>query len=84
MAPNPTDTEIVLYVTPLCAPCDRLKAYLRSRGVDFRVKDLMMDEEAAEFLESRNIRSSPVLRVGDDILAGVTLNTEKIDALLGL
>ena len=77
-------TEVVLYVTPLCAPCERLKAYLRSRGVAFAVKDLMMDEEAAEFLESRNIRSSPVLRVGDDILAGVTLNTEKIDALLGL
>ncbi len=78
------DTEVVLYVTPLCAPCDRLKAYLRSRGVAFAVKDLMMDEEAAEFLESRNIRSSPVLRVGEHILAGVTLNTEKIDALLGL
>ncbi len=29
------DPEIVLYVTPLCAPCDRLKAYLRSRGVAF-------------------------------------------------
>ncbi|MHA1536020.1 MAG: glutaredoxin family protein [Alphaproteobacteria bacterium] len=78
------DSEIVLYVTPLCAPCERIKAYLRSRGVDFSVKDLMMDEAAAEFLESRNIRSSPVLRVGDDILAGVSLNTEKIDALLGL
>lgn len=80
----PTDREVVLYVTPLCAPCDRLKAYLRSREIDFAIKDLMMDEEAAEFLESRNIRSSPVLRVGDDILAGQSLNTEKIDALLGL
>jgi len=84
MNSEPSESQVVLYVTPLCAPCDRLKAYLRSRGIDFAIKDLMMDEEAAEFLESRNIRSSPVLRVGDDILAGVTLNTEKIDALLGL
>jgi len=80
----PAGKDIVLYVTPLCAPCDRLKAYLRSREIAFEIKDLMMDEEAAEFLESRNIRSSPVLRVGDDILAGQSLNTEKIDALLGL
>ena len=76
--------KVIVYVTPLCEPCERLKGYLRSRGVDFTVKDLMMDEAAAKFIESRNIWSSPVLQIGDEILAGVDLKTERIDTLLGL
>lgn len=76
--------KVIVYVTPLCAPCERLKGYLRSRDVVFTVKDLMMDEAAAAFIESRNIRSSPVLQIGDEILAGIDLKTEKIDVLLGL
>ncbi len=76
--------EVIVYTTPLCPPCDRLKAYLRSRGVAFRVADLMMEPEAAEELERRNIRATPVLRVDGKILAGAELKTETIDALLGL
>ncbi len=76
--------RVTVYVTPLCGPCERLKDYLRSQGVAFTVRDLMMDEEAATFLEGRNIRTTPVLQVGDEILAGNRLRTETIDALLGL
>jgi len=76
--------EVIVYTTPLCPPCERLKAYLRSRGVEFRVADLLMEPEAAQELELRNIRTSPVLRVDGEILAGTELKTENIDALLGL
>lgn len=76
--------EVIVYTTPLCPPCDRLKAYLRSRGVAFQVADLMMEPEAAEELERRNIRTTPVLRVDGELLAGAELKTETIDALLGL
>lgn len=75
---------VIVYSTPLCAPCEQLKRYLKSQGVSFVVKDLMMDEAAAELMESRNIRTSPALQVGDEILAGKALNPERIDALLGI
>ena len=43
-----------------------------------------MDEEAAAFIESRNIRSSPVLQVDDVLLYGPDLGPKKVDELLGL
>ena len=42
--------NVIVYSTPLCAPCEQVKAYLRRHGVDFVVKDLLMDEDAAERL----------------------------------
>ena len=44
----------------------------------------MVDEDAAAFIESRNIRSSPVLQVDDILLYGPDLGPEKVDELLGL
>ena len=79
-----TVTNVIVYSTPLCAPCERLKAYLRERGVEFTAKDLMMDEDAAEFIDGRNIRTSPILQVGDALLHGAELEPQRIDALLGL
>ncbi|MDP6390312.1 MAG: glutaredoxin family protein [Alphaproteobacteria bacterium] len=76
--------EVTVYSTPLCQPCEQLKAYLRDLGVEFAAKDLIMDEDAAEFIDSKNIRTSPILRVGDELLHGDDLEPEKIDALLGL
>jgi hypothetical protein len=46
------------------------------------VKDVMADEAAAEFLESRGIYATPVLQVGDELLVG--FQPERIDRLLGL
>ena len=70
-----------VFSSPLCAPCERLKDYLRARGVVFVVRDVMVDEEAAIFLESRNIRSTPVLMLGDELIVG--FDRDRIDALLG-
>jgi glutaredoxin-like protein NrdH len=76
--------EVVVYTTPLCAPCEALKRYLKANDVAFTVKDVMMDEEAAAVLEARNIRSTPALGVGDLLLAGADLNPERVDQVLGL
>ena len=75
---------ITVYSTPLCAPCEQLKTYLRAHDVEFIAKDLMMDEVAAEFIDGHNIRTSPVLQVGDQLLHGAELHPAKIDAILGL
>lgn len=76
--------KVIVYSTPLCPPCEQLKKYLTSRNVEFIVKDLMMDEAAANLMASHNIRSAPALQVGDEILSGQELKPERIDALLGI
>ena len=71
---------VTVYSTPLCAPCERLKRHLRERGVAFKVVDIMMDEDAGAFLESRGIRSTPVLSVDGELVVG--FDPQRIDQLL--
>ncbi len=65
-------------------PCEALKRFLTENGVPFVNKDLMMDEEAAELVESHNIRTSPVLGVGDELYAGKALERDNLIVVLGL
>ena len=76
--------HIVVYSTPLCAPCERLKQYLKAQGIPFEAKDLMMDEEAAEKIDELGIRSSPVLEVDGQFYAGAQLTPENLAGVLGL
>jgi hypothetical protein len=46
------------------------------------VKDVMADDDAAEFLESRGIYATPVLQVDDALLVG--FEPTRVDRLLGL
>ena len=48
-----SDREVVVYTSPFCAPCEQLKQYLTANGVQFKVRDLMMDEAAQECPEPR-------------------------------
>lgn len=74
------EAGVVVYSTALCIPCEHLKRHLRDREVAFTVKDPMMDEDAAEFLESNGIRSTPVLTVGDEVIVG--FDPERVDEVL--
>jgi glutaredoxin len=76
--------KVIVYSTPLCAPCERLKDHLKSQGINYTVRDLMMDEDAAELLASHNIRTSPALQVGEVIISGKDLNPHRIAELLGI
>ncbi len=77
-------TSVIVYSTPLCAPCERLKQYLKANGIAFVAKDLLMDEEAAEKIEDLGIRSSPVLEVDGRYYAGAQLTPETLEEVLGL
>jgi hypothetical protein len=50
--------------------------------VQFRVRDVMIDEEAANFLESRGIFATPVASIDGELVVG--FRRERIGALLGL
>ena len=73
---------VIVYSTPLCAPCEALKRRLAARGVAFESVDLLMDEAAAERLEEHGLRSAPVLEVGGRLHAAGTLSEEQLDRLL--
>ena len=76
--------KVIVYSTPLCPPCERLKAFLDEQGILYSVKDLMMDEAAADLMASHNIRTSPALQVGDVVISGRDLNPDRIADLLGI
>ncbi|MFV0297261.1 MAG: glutaredoxin family protein [Hyphomicrobiaceae bacterium] len=75
--------DIIVYTSPMCAPCEQLKRYLTGLGVQYRVRDLLMDEDAQDRLDEAKIRSTPALEINGDIYAGETLTPEKIKELLG-
>jgi glutaredoxin-like protein NrdH len=74
--------SVIVYSTPLCAPCEALKRALKARGVSFRTVDLLMDEAAAERLEDQGIRSAPVLEVDGRFYTGAALADDRLDNLL--
>ncbi len=74
--------ELIIYSTPLCAPCEVLKRILTTEGLDFVVKDLMVDEAAAELMDVNGIRSVPVLGIDGALYHGEALRPEKLVALL--
>ena len=79
--PSPTPT-LTVYSSPLCGPCERMKAWLTERGHDFAVRDVMMDEDAGELLEANDIRTTPVLQVDDRFIVG--FDVPAIEAALGV
>ncbi|MHB8575118.1 MAG: glutaredoxin family protein [Dehalococcoidia bacterium] len=74
--------RVVVYSTPLCGPCEELKAYLRASGISFTVRDVLTDEDAAAELEDRGIWSTPALQVDDEYVEG--FDAVRVKALLGL
>ena len=78
------ERDVVVYTTPFCAPCDALKRFLQANDVSFRVRDLLMDEEAQDRLEEARIRSTPVLEIDGELHAGDALVPENVKRLLSL
>lgn len=67
---------IVMYSTPWCGYCRRLKAQLEREGIEFTVIDIERDEAAAEFVMSVNggNQTVPTVRFAD----GTTLTNPTI------
>ena len=80
----PTSPDVTVYSTPFCAPCEQLKRFLKDNDIAFTVRDLMMDEDAADRLEAKGIRSTPALEVDGEIYAGETLDPARVRALVGI
>ena len=52
---------ITLYTKPSCVQCDATKRALDQAGLQYRVIDLLDDEEAMGYVQSLGYRQAPVL-----------------------
>ena len=73
--------EIKVYTTPACPWCNKVKDYLKEKGVQFREIDVASDmNEAVQLVERTGRRTVPVIEIGDQIIVG--FNREKLEELL--
>jgi glutaredoxin-like YruB-family protein len=75
--------RVLVFTTPTCSWCVRVKAYLREQKVTFREVDVARDERAARDLVRRTGQMGvPVVEIDGRPIVG--FNKPEIDRLLGL
>jgi glutaredoxin 3 len=74
--------RVLVFTTPTCSWCTRVKAYLRERKVPFREIDVSRDERAARDLVRRTGQMGvPVVEIDGRPIVG--FDKPQIDRLLG-
>lgn len=73
------EKEVNLYVLPTAPDNDKIKEYLTSRGIDFKVYDIHSDVKAHKrMLEAtRGACGAPVIEIGHRIVCG--LDEERLE-----
>ena len=75
--------RVLVFTTPTCPWCVRVKKYLRERHVPFREIDVARDQRAARDLVRRTGQQGvPVVEIDGKPIIG--FDKPKIDKLLGL
>ncbi|MGB2814473.1 MAG: Uxx-star family glutaredoxin-like (seleno)protein [Dehalococcoidales bacterium] len=75
------DKKVIVYSTPTCPYCKRVKDYLTQKGVAFSDYNVAEDrEKAKEMIDKSKQMGVPVIVIGDDVVVG--FNQAKLDSLL--
>jgi glutaredoxin-like YruB-family protein len=75
--------RVVVYTTPSCSWCRKLKSYLKSANISFKEVDVSKDPSKAEELYKKSGQMGvPVTLVGSNVIVG--FDKQKIDSLLGI
>lgn len=75
--------NVIIYSTPTCPWCTKVKDYLDSKSISSEVHDVSKDrEKAIEMIEKSGQQGVPVLDIEGEIIVG--FDQDKIDSLLGL
>ncbi len=75
--------RVVVFTTPSCPWCNRVKSYLKQKGVVFKNVDVSRDRRAAEDMVRRTGQQGvPVVLIGSKAIVG--FDKPKIDKYLGL
>lgn len=82
-APTERKHRVLVFTTPTCSWCRRVKDYLRERHVQFREIDVSRDAKAARDLVRRTGQMGvPVVEIDGRPIVG--FDKPQIDRLLGL
>lgn len=75
--------DLIVYSTPSCPWCNRLKAYLRQLGIPFVDIDVSKDEQRAIEMQNKSGQSGvPQIEINGQIVVG--FDKPKINQLLGI
>ncbi len=75
--------NIVVYSTPTCPWCVKVKQYLREKGFNFTEYDVSKDMNAAqEMVRKSGQMGVPVVIIDGNVVVG--FNKPRIDKLLGI
>jgi glutaredoxin 3 len=75
--------KVMIYSMSACKDCERVKDYLRARGIPFEEINVLKDKQARKEMEHRyGVHVTPVVIVGDHVMVG--FNHIKLDKLLSV
>ena len=75
------DKKVIVYSTPTCPYCKRVKDYLTQKGVSFSDYNVAEDrEKAKEMIDKSKQMGVPVIVIDGDVVVG--FNQAKLDSLL--
>lgn len=70
-----------IYTSPSCSHCQALKAYLKSKSIEFKEVDITIDQDAFSKAVTKSGRMEvPLIEYKDKYLAG--FNIKEIEELL--
>ncbi len=75
---------VKVYSFESCPWCDKVKKYLKARGVEYEVRDVELSEEAAAELEKISGGDMVPVTTVDGVNYVLGFDKKKIDELLGL
>jgi glutaredoxin 3 len=76
-----TDKRVVIYSTPTCPYCKRVKDYLIRKGIPYIEHNVAIDRDAAkEMVKKSGQLGVPVILIDDEVLIG--FNQTQLDRLL--
>ncbi len=75
------DKEVVIYSTPTCPYCKRVKDYLSRKGIPYTDINVAEDrEKAKEMIQKSGQMGVPVITIDNEIIVG--FNQALLDKLL--
>lgn len=75
------DKKVVIYSTPTCPYCHRVKEYLSRKGISYTDIDVAQDrEKAKEMIQKSGQMGVPVITIDNEVVVG--FNQTLLDKLL--
>lgn len=75
--------QIIVFSTPTCPYCIRLKQYLDEKGIAYKNVDVSIDPfQAEKMVEKSGHMGVPQIWIDDQVIVG--FNQEEIQKILGL